>query len=117
MHLGTIISRLEREQDATAALEALDNLTLYAQTAEIAARFDETAGEYAAAAVSRFASAASDEEWVGLIGALGQADDPARTALSRMLRWALRRDVEAIVQEAAGHCACCGPAEHGHGAQ
>lgn len=116
MHLGTLIGRLEREQDAAVALEAMGDLVLYAETAEMAARFDATPAQYAAAAVSRFAAAADDEQWVGLIGALERAEDPARTTLCRMLRWALHHDARDHEAEAAGHCPTCRPAEHGHGA-
>lgn len=116
MHLGTLIGRLESEQDAAVVLEALDDLVLYAETTEMAARFEETPAEYASGAVSRFAGAADDEQWVGLIGALERADDPARTALGRMLRWALKRDASELRGEAAGHCASCGSAGHSHGA-
>ena len=111
MHLGAIIGQLERERDAALALEALGDLVLYAEVARMAARFDETTEAYTTAAVSRFASTAIDAEWLSLVGALQQAEDPARDALARMLRWALHRDSAPVRQEAADRCASCGTAE------
>ena len=86
MLLGTLLTNLRDEGNAAAALTALDDLVLLAQVQERAVRYDETPGEYAAGAVSRFAAAASDEEWLALMTAIEKSDDPARTTLDRMVR-------------------------------
>jgi hypothetical protein len=40
---------------------------------------------FARAAVRRFAAAASDEDWVSLMGQMGRAVDPGRVLLRRAL--------------------------------
>ena len=115
MHLGTLIGRLESEQDAAAALETLGDLVLYARTADMAARFGESPAQYASVAVARFAAMADDEQWVGLVGALERAENPARTALGRMLVWALALDARELAEEPAQPCGCRGTSAHVHG--
>lgn len=92
MHLGTLIGRLRREEDAALALEALDDIVLYADVAAMGERFDETPAAYVATAAARFANLASNDDWTQVIGAAGKADEPGRAILARMLRWALERD-------------------------
>ena len=53
-------------------------------------------GLHRALAARRFASLASDADWLDLMAALARADDPARTALDRMVRWALARDAREL---------------------
>lgn len=89
MLLGTLLGRLRDEDNAALVLDALDDLVLLAQVQQQAARHGETAGEYAAVAVGRFANIASDEDWLALMTAIENSDDPARTTLERMLRWSL----------------------------
>lgn len=107
MLLGTLISRLQDEDDAATALSALDDIVLFAQVQAQAARYDETPGEYTAGAVSRFANTASDEEWLALMTAIERSADPARTALERMVRWSLARDAAPSEDRgASGHPGC-----------
>ena len=88
MLLGALISRLENERDASDTLEALGDLVLYAEVATAAAAFDESPGEYLAASVGHFASAADDEAWMGLVGAMERAEDPGRGAyITNVLPW------------------------------
>lgn len=94
MHLGTLMTRLEREEDAGEALAALGDIVLYAEVLAASERHGESPAAYTAGAVVRFAGAAGDEDWVGLVGALERARNPAREMLSRALRWALARDAE-----------------------
>ena len=113
MTLGSLIARLENEQDAAEAFAALGDLPLYAQVSAMADRFDATPAEYIAAAAARFAGGAADEDWLGLIAAMGQADDPGRTALARLVRWVLARDAAAAVDDHDEAAApCCGCAGH-----
>jgi hypothetical protein len=92
MHLGTLLARLQDDGDAAMALDALGDIVLYAEIQATGEQFDETPGAYTAGAVSRFAAAASDEQWLGLVAALERSQDPARAALAHMLTWALRQD-------------------------
>lgn len=109
MTLGSLIARLENEQDAADAFAALGDLPLYAQVAAMADRYDATPAEYVAVAAARFSSEAADEDWLGLIAAMGQADDPGRTALVRLVRWVLARDaVAAEAEDGEGASRCCG---------
>ena len=103
MHLGTLLARLQHNDDAGMALDALGDIVLYAHVRSTGERFDETPGTYTASAVNRFAATASDEQWLGLVAAMERSDEPARAALTHMLTWALRQDESAQT----GHsCAC-----------
>jgi hypothetical protein len=100
MNLGTLMNRLEREEDGAVALEALGDLTLYAEIAAMGEHHDETPGAYVANASRRFAALAGDEDWQQLMTAMERADAPASAALQRMLRWALTEDRKALEQRA-----------------
>ena len=100
MHLGALISRLENEQDATEAIEAMGELVLYVEVAATADLYQERPSEYLAASGGRFAATADDAEWLGLVSAMGQADDPGQVALCRILRWAVARDREDLEAKA-----------------
>ena len=104
MLLGALISRLENERDASDTLEALGDLVLYAEVATAAAAFDESPGEYLAASVGHFASAADDEAWMGLVGAMERAEDPGREAIVRIVRWALVH--EPVSSAPPARCSC-----------
>lgn len=95
MHLGSLIARLESDDDAAAALEALGDVVLFARVCAVAQQFDETPWAYVGGAVRRFAAAASSEDWLDLVGALGRTSDPARATLERILAWSIARDEEA----------------------
>lgn len=108
MTLGSLIARLEQERDAARAIEALGSLPLYAEVAAMAEHFSETPGEYVAIGASRFANEADEEDWLGLISAASQADDPGLVALSRLVRWALARDRQELQGIASQTCRCGG---------
>lgn len=113
MSLGALLSRLENDTDAAAALDALGNLALFAEVEAMGARYDETPGAYVGAAVRRFTAQASHDEWFALSGAAQRGDDPGRSALSHMLRWALARDAGCLEGQHA--CGCQETPGHGHG--
>lgn len=92
MQLGTLIQRLQAEQDAGLALEALGDAQLYAEVASMSANYGESPAAYVALAASRFANLAGDEDWLDVVAAAEREADPARAILQRMLRWSLRRD-------------------------
>lgn len=111
MHLGNLLARLQDNGDAGMALDALGDIVLYAQVTSMGDRFDESPGAYTAAAINRFAAGASDENWLGLVGAIERSDDPARAALSHMLQWALRQDAHSPDDsDNADHSCNCGGA-------
>lgn len=110
MQLGTLMNHLAFEEDAAAALEAIGDLVLFASVQAMGKRFEETPGEYVANAARRFAALGSDEEWLGFMAAIERSDDPARAALDRMLRWALK--VDAAETSPVPHAGCtCGRRE------
>lgn len=90
MLLGDVIARLEDEAVAAETLLALGDLALMMRVEEAAAARALSAGEFAADAVALFSSQASDEDWVSLIGVMGQADDPGRVCLRKMIEFALK---------------------------
>jgi len=108
MLLGTLIERLSTDSDAAVALEALDDVVLFAELEAMASRFEESAHQYVAASASRFAAMASDEEWLGLMGDVERAADPAQAVLVRMVRWGLKRDADDLDQAPATACGCSG---------
>ena len=83
---------LNDEATAAEALLGCGDLVLLVDVADVAGRFGETPGEYAAGSVRRFANSAADEDWLALMTALELTDDPARTCLVNMVSWSLARD-------------------------
>jgi hypothetical protein len=94
MLLGDMLADLGDETVAAETLMALGDLTLMVALDAAAQRAGETTASYAVRAVRRFADQADDDAWLGLMGALGRADDPAAACLGRMLAWSLRHDGE-----------------------
>ncbi len=105
MHLGEIIRDFSGEARADEALLACGDLALVARVGAAALRYDESAGEYAAGAVRRFANLASSEDWLALMNAIERADEPGLRCLTHMLRWSLKRDEAENIAPHAG-CTC-----------
>ena len=103
MFLGDLITRLDSDDEAALALDGIGDVVLYTEVAAMGAHFDETPGEYVANAARRFAALASNEDWLALMSAIEASEDPASTAIGRMIRWAL--GVDAGV---SGPCGCSG---------
>jgi hypothetical protein len=118
MQLGDIVVRLNDETIAMEALLGCGDLSLLVEVADVAGRFGETPGDYAAGSVRRFANAAGDEDWLALMTALERTDDPARTCLVRMVSWSLVRDrqPELHAPHGARKTCDCGGGGHGCGA-
>ena len=106
MQLGALMNHLSFEDDAAAALEALGDIVLFANVQDMGERFAETPGEYVANAARRFADLGSDEDWLGLMAAMERSGDPARAALDRMIRWALKTDAAAEASVPKVSCTC-----------
>ena len=83
MMLGDLIASLA---DGTAVEETLFTLTDLALLAELRAQAEASGldlGAYAAAAATRYASEAPEEEWVTLMGAMSRSQDPGVVYLKR----------------------------------
>jgi hypothetical protein len=105
MHLGTLIAELQHEPEAAAALHAIGDVVLFARISEMAHDLELAPGEYVSDSVSRFANAAGDDAWLGLIATIERAPDPGSAALKRMLEWALQTDT-ASTRDTDGHAEC-----------
>lgn len=116
MQLGVLLSSLEDKTNAGVALDAIGDIVLYAEVLEAGARYDEAPGEYVSAAVRRYASKASDEDWLGLMNAVEHGDNPGHAVLQRILRWALAQDASEDTSAPHGGCSCQGGrgGSHGH---
>ena len=95
MMLGQVIERLGDDEVATEAMIALDDLALLAEIDRAARGAEETPAIYAAGAARRFATHATDDDWLALMSAVARADDPGVACLKRMLQWSLRHDAVA----------------------
>jgi hypothetical protein len=108
LQLGVLLSSLDEESDATAALDSIGDLVLYAKVLKVGARYDEAPGQYVSAAVRRYASKASDEDWLTLMAAIEKGDNPGRVALQRILQWALAQDATEGTTTTHSVCSCSG---------
>jgi hypothetical protein len=93
MLLGDVIARLEDETVATETLVGLNDLVLLARVEQASTAEDMTPGEYASQAVRVFSNAATDEDWVSLIGVMGQTTEPGLVCLKKMIEFALKPKV------------------------
>jgi hypothetical protein len=89
MLLGDMIARFDDESVALQMLMSLDDLALIARVRDACEREDYTLGEFARVAVQRYASSASDEEWVTVLGTMGRTQAPGSELLRRALVWML----------------------------
>lgn len=101
MLLGDIIARFDDEALAMQTFAGLGDLALLLQVETAAAEEGLTPGAFAARAVRIFSNQASDEDWVSLIGVMGQTTDPGQACLRTMLSFALRP--AAAATHACGH--------------
>jgi hypothetical protein len=91
--LGDLVARLEDEVAATEVLLWLDDLPLVARVAAASEKAGISPGVYAATAVGHFASEATDEEWLSLIGVMNQDADPGSAFMRRALAKSLRSEL------------------------
>ncbi|MBX3513405.1 MAG: hypothetical protein KF826_09830 [Xanthobacteraceae bacterium] len=87
MLLGDILKTFSNEAVATEYLVSLGNMPLVLRLRELANAEGESLGEFTSAAVQRYASEASEEEWLTLLGLLSRAADPAEVCLRRALEY------------------------------
>jgi hypothetical protein len=84
MMLGDILARLNDGSEAAEIILGVGDLRLLAAMRERAASEGLDLAAYARAAVQRYATEASDEEWITLIGLIGRAGDPGTACLKRV---------------------------------
>lgn len=104
MLLGALIRNLEDESRAAETLIGLGDLSLVARVRAAGEPYGEAPGVYVSGAVARFAGAADDEAWLGLMNKLERTDDPAGACLRTMVEWALKQETPAEPQA----CGCGG---------
>lgn len=85
MLLGDVIAKFEDEAFVNETLLELGDLALTARVVAAAAENSVSAGEFAVQSVGRFVNAASDEEWLTLIGLMSRAENPGQIFLKRVL--------------------------------
>jgi hypothetical protein len=91
MLFGDFIAQLSDESVAEEMLLKLSDLALLTELRVQAEANGFDLGAFAAAAVNRYASEASDEEWATLMGALARTGDPGATYLRRALAYCDRQ--------------------------
>lgn len=89
MLLGDLIARFDDEAIAGETLFALEDLPLTNRVQEASAEAGLTSGEFASMAVQKFSAAASEEEWVTVIGLMARSQEPGLVLLRRSLAWML----------------------------
>ncbi len=92
MLLGDLLAGFDDESIATETVLRLGDLALMTRLRERAEADGRTLGDYAASAVRRFATEASDERWVTLMGTLARAQDPGAVCLKQALDYVLAED-------------------------
>ncbi len=102
MPFDRILRELKDEAAVIAFLNGCGDGQLLSRVRETAEQFNEEPAEYVPGAIRRFSNAASNEEWLALMTAIGASDDPGRTCIVRILGWALLRDAAELRHERCG---------------
>lgn len=87
MLLRDILRTFRDEASAKEYLLTLGDLSLVARLQDLASAQEVNLGEFIANAVNRYASVASDEEWLTLLGLISRTEDPATACLQRALQY------------------------------
>ena len=88
--LGDLLANLTDETKALETILGAGDLTLLTAVRERAAAEGVGLGAYVGQMVQRYATEASDEEWMTLMGALNRSPDPGATCLKRAFEYELR---------------------------
>ncbi len=88
--LGDLLASLTDETAAVETILGAGDLALLTAVREQAAADGVDLAAYVSQTVRRYASEASDEEWITLMGALNRSPDPGATCLKRAFEHALR---------------------------
>lgn len=89
MLLGDLLAELSDETAATEAILSVNDLAMLAAMRQRAAADGLDLPAYVAGTVRRYASEATDEEWITLMGLLNRAPDPGAVCLKRAFEHAL----------------------------
>ena len=89
MQLGDLLASLSDETAATEAILSVNDLSLLTAVRQRAQADGLDLPAYVAGTVRRYASEATDEEWITLMGLLNRAPDPGAVCLKRALEYAL----------------------------
>ena len=84
MMLGDVLAQLNDGGEAAEIILGVGDLRLLAAMRERAESEGLDLAAYARAAVQRYATEESDEEWITLIGLIGRAGDPGMACLKRV---------------------------------
>lgn len=98
MLLGDLLARFEDETVASETILRLGDLSLITRLRARAEAEGETLGAYAAGLVRRFATEASDETWITLMGALARGKDPGAVCLKRALEHGLDKEANELAR-------------------
>jgi hypothetical protein len=88
--LGDLLASLGDETIAVETILSAGDLKLLTAAQELAAAEGLELGSYVTQTVQRYASEASHEEWLTLMGLLNRAQDPGAICIKRALEHALR---------------------------
>jgi hypothetical protein len=88
--LGDLLANLTDETTALETILGAGDLALLTAVRERADAEGVDLAAYVTQTVQRYASEASDEEWITLMGALNRSADPGATCLKRAFDHALR---------------------------
>ncbi|SJZ97223.1 hypothetical protein [Consotaella salsifontis] len=86
--LGNLIAALERPEVALGLLPALDE-ALRARLLAVAGPDEDDRARMICSSVHGFVEAASDDEWMQLVGIMNRSDEPGLAALRAILHHAL----------------------------
>ena len=89
MLLGDLLAELSDETATTEAILSVNDLPMLAAMREQAQADGLDLPAYVASTVRRYASEATDEEWITLMGLLNRAPDPGAVCLKRAFEHAL----------------------------
>jgi len=86
--LGDLLANLTDETTATETILRSGDLQLLSEARERAAAEGLDLAAYVTRTVQRYATAASDEEWITLVGLLNRSPDPGMICLQRAFAYA-----------------------------
>ncbi len=95
MTLGDLMARLGEAGVAEEMLLTLGDVALMVRTRQAAEAAGVSMGEHVEEVVGRFVHAASPDQWVQLMSAMGRVGDPGAACLATILRHTLGEAADA----------------------